>query len=156
VGKPNKEGRLKLKDLQPFLGKAKLGNNMPYYNRAGELKTKPGYSVLNLENWSPVLSGGGGFYDNHWIYDQERGYIRPLTMRERLAIQGFGTDFTLSHGSFDYGGKIHQALIKQTGKCMPVEFATEFARQIIKGNKGLKESRVDPVPPIVLEAKNIS
>lgn len=151
VGKKSSK-RMTLGELQPWLKKIRLNTNMPYYNSKKELKSKPGYSIQDLERHSPTLSGGGGFYDNHWIEDPQENYIRPLTMRERLAIQGFGTDFVLLPEEFQYISKDHAFLIKQTGKCMPVQFAQEVARQIARGNKKLVEARVDKIPPIIQEA----
>lgn len=130
IGKPS-EGRLKLKEIQYWLGAAKMNANLPYYNKAGQLKNKPGYCVLDTERHAPVLSGGGGFYDNHWVLDDDQHYYRPLTMRERLRIQGFSDDFILDPITYEYGTKGHQSLIKQTGKCMPVQFPYFFAKQLM-------------------------
>jgi len=139
-----KKDRLKLKDLQNWLGSCRLNANMPYYNKAGDLKSKPGYSVINPEKHAPVLSGGGGVYDNHWIYNGH--YYRPLTIRERLRIQGFGDEFICYPLEFEFGTKEHLSLIKQTGKCMPVQFPTEFARQLknylLNGVQEENESRL--------------
>lgn len=121
--------KLTLKELQPWLQSARRRSNMPYYNKQGELKSKPGYSVVDRDHYSPVLTGGGGLYDNHWIED-EKGYIRPLTIRERLRIQGFADDFVVTPTEFEFNSKEHQSLIKQTGKCMPVQFPTYFAKQV--------------------------
>lgn len=122
-----KEGKLTLQEMQPWFDLYHKNSNLPYYNRKGEMKLKPGYGVVSIEKTAPVLSGGGGFYDNYWIFDE---YYRPLTMRERLRIQGFEDDFILSPLNYQYSTKEHLSLIKQTGKCMPVQFPQEFARQL--------------------------
>ena len=132
IGRPDIDRRLTLEELQDWLADAVPGRNMPYYNKKGELKSKPGYSVVRIDHHAPVLSGGGGFYDNHWIYDEDELYYRPLTMRERLRIQGFEDDFVLTPDGFDWGSKEHRNQIKQTGKCMPVQFPREFARQLFQ------------------------
>lgn len=142
-----------LREIQPYFEKLRPGCNIPYTNQYGEKKSKPGYSVLRPDHTAPVLSGGGSLYDNFWYPDPIAGYIRPLTMRERLAIQGFDKDFVLVPGDIEYGSQDHQWACKQTGKCMPVEFPTEFARQILKGNRKLVPASVTTPPPIVLEAQ---
>lgn len=130
IGAPGTDRKVTLEELQKWLGGMPIGRNMPYYNKKGELKAKPGYSIVRYEHSAPVLSGGGGLYDNHWIWDQEALYYRPLTMRERLRIQGFGDEFELSEHEFEWGSPVHRNLIKQTGKCMPVQFPEYFARQV--------------------------
>ncbi len=154
IGEKN-QGRLQLYELQDWLSKSIPGRNMPYYNKKGELKSKPGYSIVRLDYRSPVLSGGGGFYDNHWIEDEEYEYYRPLTMRERLRIQGFPDNFILTPLKFEWGSKDHQCLIKQTGKCMPDEFPTYFAKQIKKfletGELPESGKRLTKIPELIQE-----
>lgn len=127
IGDPKRDRYLTLKEMQPWFAKQRLNANIDYFNKAGEMKSKPGYSVVDPERHSPVLSGGGGLYDNFFIKD---GYYRPLTIRERLRIQGFDDDFLVYPLKFEWGTREHLSLIKQTGKCMPVQFPTEFARQL--------------------------
>lgn len=131
IGKPEIDRKLKLIEMQDWMQEAEeLGGNLPYYNKKGEKKRKPGYSVVDLDRFGMTLSGGGGLYDNHWFFDEEELYYRPYTMRERLRIQGFDDDFTLIPRAITWGEKDHQSCIKQTGKCMPVQFPYEFARQL--------------------------
>lgn len=128
IGGPNESQKLTLAEMQDwFQNHNQWRKNMAYYNKKGELKHKPGYSIVDPDHNAPVLSGGGGFFDNHWIFDE---YYRPLTMRERLRIQGFEDDFILKPESFIYGTKDHRNQIKQTGKCMPVDFPYYFANQV--------------------------
>jgi site-specific DNA-cytosine methylase len=128
IGGDKGSEKLTLAEMQDwFANHNTLRRNMAYYNKNGELKHKPGYSIVDPDHNAPVLSGGGGFFDNHWIFD---GYYRPLTMRERLRIQGFGDDFVLHPLEFKYGSKDHRDQIKQSGKCMPVNFPEYFALQV--------------------------
>ena len=58
------------------------------------------------------------------------GFWRPFTIRERLRIQGFDDDFILVPDKLVPEEKFYLYQIKQTGKCMPIEFAYYFAKQI--------------------------
>jgi site-specific DNA-cytosine methylase len=107
--------------------------NFSYYNRYGESKLRPGYSKIVLDNYSPVLSGGGSAPDNHYRSDT----LNPLTMRERLRIQGAPDDFILDPLDFMRDHKTYMAVYKQTGKFMPVEFNKYIARQIRDYLRGL-------------------
>lgn len=129
IGEPDRE-RLTLEELQEWLKDVRWRTLFPYYNKKGEYKRRPGYYIVDPDHTGPVLSGGGGFFDNHWILDEEDLYYRPLTMRERLRIQGFEDDFILVPEQFQYGTRDHQWLVKQTGKCMPTEFPYFFAKQL--------------------------
>lgn len=130
IGIEGDKNKLTLDEMQDWFGKMETRKNMPYYNLKGEKKSKPGYSIVERGFPSSVLSGGGSFYDNHWIFDEEEFYYRPLTMRERLRIQGFGDEFELSHPAHEWGSPLHRNYIKQTGKSMPTEFPSYFARLI--------------------------
>jgi hypothetical protein len=44
--------------------------------------------------------------------------------------EGFDDDFVFYPLQYEYGSKEHLSLIKQTGKCMPIQFPREFARQL--------------------------
>lgn len=130
IGRPELGPRVPLKDMQQWFSDAGFNATLPYYNRKGEFKKKIGNAVLSQDRTSWVLTGGGAFFDSHWIFDDERLYYRPLTMRERLRIQGFGDDFILVPLDFEFRSPEHQFAVQQTGKCIPVEFPTFFARQL--------------------------
>ena len=74
-------------------------------------------------------------------------------MRERLRIQGFEDNFELVPESFTWGDKAHQNQIKQTGKCMPVDFPRYFANQIKEflSNGTLPEKGTKVIKQINLE-----
>lgn len=111
--------------------------NFSYYNRFGESKLRPGYSKIILDNYSPVLSGGGSAPDNHYRSDT----LNPLTMRERLRIQGAPDDFILDPLDYMRDHKTYMAVYKQTGKFMPVEFTEYIADQIKHYLSGKKFKR---------------
>jgi site-specific DNA-cytosine methylase len=119
IGKPH----VTLKDFKRVIKKYPDKKNFQYYNRFGETKLRPGYSKIILDNYSPVLSGGGSAPDNHYRSDT----LNPLTMRERLRIQGAPDSFTLHPRDYMDDHKTYMALYKQTGKFMPVEFCTYIA-----------------------------
>jgi site-specific DNA-cytosine methylase len=115
-----------LKDFKDVIRDYRAKKNFAYYNRFGESKLRPGYSKIVLDNYSPVLSGGGSAPDNHYRADT----LNPLTMRERLRIQGAPDDFILDPLDYIDDHKTYMAVYKQTGKFMPVEFCTYIADQI--------------------------
>ena len=128
AGRGDKNEKITFAQLNEFIGDWKIRSNLPYYNRKGEYKTKPGYYKTSIDHFAPVLTGGGGFPDNHFI--NVNGFWRPFTIRERLRIQGFDDDFILVPDKLVPEEKFYLYQIKQTGKCMPIEFAYYFAKQI--------------------------
>jgi len=109
-----------------------IKKNFAYYNMKNELKIKPGYFKIDINQFCPVLSGGGGFPDNHFFFDPHREYWRPFSIRERLRIMGFDDDFILLPENPGNSGIHYKNHIKQTGKCMPIEFPYYFAKQVRK------------------------
>jgi site-specific DNA-cytosine methylase len=121
-GKPH----VTLADFKKVIEDYPNKKNFLYYNRFGEQKLRPGYSKIVLDNYSPVMSGGGSAPDNHYRADT----LNPLTMRERLRIQGAPDDFVLDPIDYIHDHKTYMAVYKQTGKFMPVEFCHYIADQI--------------------------
>lgn len=117
---------VRLGDFKEVIRNYPARKNFSYRNRFGELKLRPGYSKIDLENYSPVLSGGGSAPDNHYRSDT----LNPLTMRERLRVQGAPDDFIVLPFDFMRDHKTYMAVYKQTGKFMPVEFCKYFAQQV--------------------------
>ena len=113
-----------------------IKQNLSYYNMKNELKVKPGYFKIDINKFCPVLSGGGGFPDNHFFFDPEREYWSPFSIRERLRIMGFDDDFILLPKRPANQSRDYNYHIKQTGKCMPVQFAYYFADQVKRFLKG--------------------
>lgn len=100
--------------------------NFSYYNKYGESKLRPGYSKIVLDNYSPVMTGGGSAPDNHYRADS----LNPLTMRERARIQGCPDDFIFYPLNYMDDPKAYMAIYKQLGKFMPVEFNKYFAEMV--------------------------
>jgi site-specific DNA-cytosine methylase len=125
-------GKVSLAEFKRVIRHYPSRKNFAYYNRFGEAKLRPGYSKIDLENYSPVLSGGGSAPDNHYRSDT----LNPLTMRERLRVQGAPDDFILYPLDYMKDFKTYVALYKQTGKFMPVEFNKFFAAQVEAHLKG--------------------
>ena len=97
------------------------GRNLCYYNKAGNYKKKPGYNIMRLDHYSPTMDG----YENKY----REGNLQPLTIRERARVQGIPDDFIFYPIRTERPADL-QKLIKQTGKCMPVEFCTYLVDQI--------------------------
>lgn len=100
--------------------------NFAYYNRFGESKLRPGYSKIVLDNYSPVMSGGGSAPDNHYRADT----LNPLTARERARIQGCPDSFIFYPLNYIEDKKTYMMVYKQIGKFMPIEFNKFFAEQV--------------------------
>jgi len=103
------------------------GKTICIYNAKGELKKRPGFLIRDKSEFALTLSGGGwSGADN--IYD---AYTKqPLTIRERARIQGFPDDFIFQPLDYHKKKNLYNALIKQTGKCMPLQFCTYIVNQI--------------------------
>ncbi len=107
--------------------------NFVYRNKKGEMKVKIGYHKVPLDHTCYTLSGGGPTApDNHYRDDT----LNPLTMRERARIQGCPDNFIFQPLDFIDDFHTYQALYKQTGKFMPVEFNRYVAKQIAAHIKG--------------------
>jgi len=103
------------------------GKTICIYNSKGELKKRPGFLVRQKSEFALTLSGGGwSGADN--IYDAETK--QPLTIRERARIQGFPDDFIFKPLDYNENKTMYNCLIKQTGKCMPLQFCTYIVNQI--------------------------
>lgn len=114
-----------------------------------------------IRDWEKigVTLSGGGFAGADNIYMTPD--FQPLTMRERCRIQGIPDDFILLPLDYDTDKKAYNNLIKQTGKCMPVQFCTYLTNQI--GNyidNGINEDpkkakNIIKKNPIIEEQKEI-
>lgn len=136
-----KDKKLTLSNFKKMLRSVPPSKNLPYTNKSGEPKHRPGYCIVRMGRPAPVQSGGGlSAFDNHYREDT----LNPLTIRERARIQGCPDDFIFYPTNY-YDGptKGYVALIKQTGKFMPVQFCTFIAEQIYAHCRGgkLKDGR---------------
>lgn len=109
-----------------------VGQNFPYINRFGESKIRPGYRRIRLDGPAPVMTGGGAALDNHYKEDT----MDPFTIRERARIQGCPDDFIFYPLNYLDDWAMYDAIYKQTGKFMPVEFCTYIAEQIAAHIRG--------------------
>lgn len=120
------ENRLTLRQLQEFIKDEPNNLNLKYYNKKGEIKRKIGFSKVDIDRPALVLSGGGACFDNHFKHDD----LYPFTIRERAKLQGCPDDFVFLPEGVRETNKEYSALLKQTGKFMPVEFCTYVTGQI--------------------------
>lgn len=134
------------------------GKAICVYNSKGELKRRPGFLVREMDKPALTLSGGG-FAGADNIYDAST--FQPLTIRERARIQGFPDDFIFYPLDYHKIPQMYNCLIKQTGKCMPIEFCTYIVNQmgeyIDNGvQKDPKKARTVLKPnPIIEEQKEL-
>lgn len=96
-----------------------------YINKDGETKYHFGFRVANYDKGSPTLIG------THPVVHPIT--FLPLSIRERARVQGFPDDFNFYGTNFEEDGTwVHNKntnMIKQTGRCIPVEFPGFLIRQ---------------------------
>ena len=102
------------------------GVTIPYISQDGSRKKHIGWRKAFKNGYVPVITGGCP------IANPVTGL--PFSIRERCFIQGLPEDFLI------YGTKLeddgtwnhsrNSAIIKQTGKCMPVQFCEFVSQQI--------------------------
>lgn len=106
-----------------------LTRDIPYVDKDGAIKKRPGTISPAWDGWCPTFNGG--FTPLHPVY------LRPMTIRERALVQGFPEDFVFHYDEGDptdpqwepCSTNGHRG-IRQTGKAMPVQFCTYVAQQV--------------------------
>lgn len=131
------------------------GYTLDYERIDGSVVKRIGFLKGHWEGPSHVLTGGNAIL--HHLRNE------PYTIRERARIQGFPDDFifysTKLNDRGEWNHDLNMHMVKQTGKAMPVQFATYVAKQIaaqIRGNhfKAPPGERVLDPNPFVDEAKS--
>jgi DNA (cytosine-5)-methyltransferase 1 len=96
-----------------------------YINKDGEMKYHFGFRMADYDRGAPTLIG------THPVVNPVT-YL-PLSVRERARVQGFPDDFYFYGTNFeDDGTWVHNrnsTMIKQTGRCIPVEFPGFLIKQ---------------------------
>lgn len=110
-----------IRDIKTAFNNLGSGKTWEYYNAAGVKKMKAGYVMTYRDRFCHTLTGRNSIF--HYSG-------RPLTMRERCRIMGFKDDFLL------VGKENSVEFIKQTGKCMPIQWCEYLS--------GLIRSYVEP------------
>lgn len=109
-----------------FMLREKDGVTITYLAKDGTWKTHVGWRKAFSDGYVPVITGGCP------IANPFTGL--PFTVRERCRIQGLPDDFEIIGTKFlDDGTWNHSrnsSVIKQTGKCMPVQFCKYVTQQI--------------------------
>lgn len=101
------------------------GRNMPYLAKDGTWKQHIGL-LKTYHGYCHVLHGGWPTYNPLTCL--------PFTIRERARIQGIPDDFifygTVRNEDGEWNHNKNSAMVKQTGKCMPVQFAKFISSQV--------------------------
>ena len=109
-----------------FMLREKDGVTITYLAKDGTWKTHVGWRKAFSDGYVPVITGGCP------IANPFTGL--PFTIRERCRIQGLPDNFVIYGTKYQDDGTWNHsrnaAVIKQTGKCMPVEFCTYVTHQI--------------------------
>lgn len=113
-------------EVRDFFANEDEGRIFYYHGPEGQKLTRPGFRKAHWNGHSGVLSGQNP--DVHPITNL------PLSIRERARIQGFPDDFlfygTVLEDDGTWNTERNTAMIKQTGKAMPVQFC-EYVSQLI-------------------------
>jgi len=137
-----------------FMLREKDGVTITYLAKDDTWKTHVGWRKAFSDGYVPVITGGCP------IANPFTGL--PFTIRERCRIQGFPDDFIIYGTKFLEDGtwnhSRNSAVIKQTGKSMPVEFCryvTQIIKNHIQGVTSVKETseRILNPNPLISEAK---
>lgn len=104
-----------------FTGKPD-GHVMLYVTTDGIIRRRIGTSKGYYNGYSHLLDGSS-------CATHPRRNL-PFTLRERARIQGSPDDFIFYGEKFPWNHEKNQAMIKQTGKFMPVEFCKYISKQI--------------------------
>jgi site-specific DNA-cytosine methylase/DNA modification methylase len=148
-----RDGRYTWREVRDWFAKQAEGTGLPYVMESGRICRRPGTYKSYWNGHSYVLDGG-----SPTIHPRTN---LPFSLRDRLRIQGADDDFVL------YGTKLNKkgqwnheknmALIKQTGKFMPIQFCKYIAHQFMAHLKGkvfkATELRLVPSNPDIDHAK---
>lgn len=143
---------LTFKELRDYFAKQKDGASAKYIKADGTEGTHVGVRKGHWEGLCPVLHGG------HPIYHPRTNL--PLSVRERARLQGLPDSFIFygevleKDGTWNHYRNI--PLIKQTGKCMPIQFCHFVSAQIADHIEGLPNDpgeRTVPPQAEIAEAK---
>jgi len=121
-------------DAKKYFEKQKEGHNLLYHARDGKIKSRFGFRKGYWHGPCGVLIG-----KNAMVHPRTN---LPLSIRERLRIQGAPDDFVLvgerinKDGTWNHDKNLE--MTRQTGRFIPVEFCTYVAKLIkahIKGKR---------------------
>ena len=126
-------------EYKKYMLQAKDGETLPYKSKDGTWKKHIGHRKGFKDGYVPVITGGCP------IANPFTGL--PFSMRERCRIQGLPDDFILYGTIYEDDGTWshyrNMALVKQTGKCMPVQFCYYVSQQIADHING----KIEPYDP---------
>jgi DNA (cytosine-5)-methyltransferase 1 len=134
------------REVQEYMARQPSGHALKYFHRTdGSVKTKIGFTKTHWDGGCHVLDGGSPTI--HPVRNL------PLTIRERARIQGFPDDFAfygeVADSDLRWDHYKNNALIKQTGKCIPLQFVKYASSQIaahVNGEK-FQASGLRVLPP---------
>jgi hypothetical protein len=119
-------------ELFRVLPSIESGEKFCYLKDNGDTGYHLGWYKTYADKHSHVIHGTGSIFNPLTN--------RPLTIRERCRIQGLPDDFIIygtklnDQGEWNIGNNL--AVLKQTGKCMPVQFCQYVSEQIAAHIKG--------------------
>lgn len=140
-------------EVQQYFRDKKGGFTLEYERADGSIVKRIGFLKGHWEGPSHVLTGGNAIL--HHIRSE------PYTIRERARIQGFPDDFvfygTVLNDRGEWNHDTNPHMVKQTGKAMPIEFATYVSKQVAAKIQGqafeASGQRVIDPHPMIDEAK---
>lgn len=139
-----------------FMLREKDGVTIPYLAKDGTWKHHIGWRKAFSDGYVPVITGGCP------VANPFTGL--PFSIRERCRIQGLPDDFVIYGTKFQEDGtwnhSRNSSVIKQTGKCMPVQFCKYVTAKIMNHINGISTVTDNDGPerilnpnPLISEAK---
>lgn len=110
-------------NFQKYFASKPDGHVMQYVTEAGTVRRRIGTSKGYWHGHSHLLDGSS-------LASHPRRNL-PFTIRERARIQGCPDDFIFYGEKLPFNHEKNTAMIKQTGKFMPVQFCEYVAKQIM-------------------------
>ena len=145
------EDKITYAEFAEFLKKQRVQKCIKCYNKKGEITTRIGKYVVDIDLPSKVITGGNT--GHHYIFRSDT--YMPLTIRERAKLGGCPDDFIFIPNQENEIKRWHNNLIHQTGKFMPVEFTSLLTQQIKDFLEGKRDESKYTKQRLINSDKNI-
>lgn len=149
------EDKITYAEFAEFLKTQRLNQCIKCINKKGEITTRIGKYVVDVNYKSKCVTGGNS--GHHYMFRSDT--YMPFTIRERAKLGGCPDDFIFIPNQENETKRWHNNLIHQTGKFMPVEFTSFLTQQIkdflegVRKDENYTQKRIIDSKPDVDKAK---